>query len=811
MAEPFCIMKSGKEKTPVRTFFNSSNSIKWGLLAGVTIIFTLILSPNLIITEPRYNIGDIAERDVKASKEFLVEDKAATEENRRRAAETVRTVYDHDAALSSKLSQRATQSFSELHKFMEPVKPPSTDPAKPPAPNTPAATAADKATRVKQVWQMKNGFEEKLGTPVSRGAFALLLKESFSKDIADFISQILTEVLNTGVVANKEILLREADKGIILRTVGTKSEAEVHGLKRFYGLDQAKTMVRISGQPMLKDLDYSLRNLIVDFCQRLIQPNITLNRNETEERKKLATDKIKPTMLKIRAGQMLLREGEVVTDEQMLKLKMLQGHAKGEQLLASSIGAAIMMLCLLMTVIVLYDEPGQPSIRRHNKNLLFIASILVIFILLAKFSDTLSGAMIQQTPFSAPSSSVYYGIPIASGAMTICLFLGIRIAAPLAMIIAVCTAMIFQNRLDIFIYFLINSSMAAYWVQNCRERKVFIKAGLKLALLNFILASGISIYKGEYSGFNLLRDWAFALMGGLGAGIITAGITPLLEIAFGYTTDITLLELANLDRPILRKLMIKAPGTYHHSVIVGSMVEAAAADIGANSLLAKVCGYYHDIGKAGKPLYFIENQSIGKNKHDKLAPSMSSLILISHIKDGVEIARENKLGQAIIDTIRQHHGSSLIRYFYEKAKQKRGESAVNIDNYRYPGPRPQTRETALVMLADVVEAASRTLENPTPSRIRGLVQNLINKVFSDGQLDDCELTLKDLHSIAKSFNAILNGIHHHRIEYSESAPAATRGKVKNGNFDRQQAKQNQDSIGENGDDGPGRLKRLGLS
>ena len=805
-------MKSGKEKTPVRTFFHSNNSIKWGLLAGVTIIFTLILSPNLIITEQHYKIGDIAERDVKASKDFLIEDKAATEDNRRRAAETVRTVYDHDVALSSKLSQRITQSFAELHKVMEPAQPPSADPAKPPAENAPeVVVTTDKATRVKQVWQMKNGFEEKLGLPVSKGAFALLVMESFSKDIADFINRIITEILNTGVVANKEILMREADKGIILRTVGTKSEAEVHGLKRFYGLDQAKTMVRITGQPMLKDLDYNLRNLMVDFCQRLIHPNITLNRNETEERKKTETEKINPTMLKIRAGQMLLREGEVVTDEQLLKLNMLQGQAKGEQLLASSIGAAMIMLCLLMTAIILYDDPGHHSIRRHNKNLLFITSILVIFILFAKFSDTLSGSMTQLTPFSAPSSSIYYGIPIASGAMTICLFLGLRIAAPFAMIMAVCTALIFQNRLDIFLYFLINSSMAAYWIQNCRERKVFIKAGLKLALLSVVLASGISIYKGEYGGFNLLWDWAFALMGGLGAGIITAGITPLLEIAFGYTTDITLLELANLDRPILRKLMIKAPGTYHHSVIVGSMVEAAAADIGANSLMAKVCGYYHDIGKSGKPLYFIENQSNGKNKHDKLAPSMSSLILISHIKDGVEIAKENKLGEPIIDTIRQHHGSSLIRYFYEKAKQKRGESAVDIDNFRYPGPKPQTRETALVMLADVVEAASRTLENPTPSRIRGLVQNLINKVFSDGQLDECELTLKDLHCIAKSFNTILNGIHHHRIEYSETAPAATRGKVKNGNFDRQQAKQNQDIVGENGDDGPSPLKRLGLS
>jgi putative nucleotidyltransferase with HDIG domain len=256
--------------------------------------------------------------------------------------------------------------------------------------------------------------------------------------------------------------------------------------------------------------------------------------------------------------------------------------------------------------------------------------------------------------------------------------------------------------------------------------------------------------------------------------------------------------------------MIEAPGTYHHSVIVGSMVEAAASDIGANPLLAKVCGYYHDIGKVKKPLYFIENQTDGRNKHDKLAPSMSSLILIAHVKDGVDIAQQHKLGQIIIDTIQQHHGTSLIHYFFEKAKQLRGEDAVKIDDFRYPGPKPQTKEVGLVMLADVVEAASRSLDNPTPARIQGLVQHLINKVFSDGQLDNCELTLKDLHSIAKSYNKILNGIHHHRIEYAES-PAKESSKVKNGSTDRQPAAKPTSKDPNRPKESPSHLKRLGLS
>ena len=288
--------------------------------------------------------------------------------------------------------------------------------------------------------------------------------------------------------------------------------------------------------------------------------------------------------------------------------------------------------------------------------------------------------------------------------------------------------------------------------------------------------------------------------------------SPLAEIVFGYTSDIKMMELANLDQPLMRQLMIEAPGTYHHSVIVGSLVEAAASEIGAHPLLAKVCGYYHDIGKIKKADYFIENQSGGRNRHDRLAPSMSALILIAHIKDGIEMARRYKLGPVITATIQQHHGTSLIRYFYERAKQKKGESAINMADYRYPGPKPQTREAGLVMLADVVEAASRTLENPTPSRIQGLVQRLISGIFSDGQLDNCELTLRDLHKIAKSFNTILNGIHHHRIEYPETfARNQERGESRNGSPDQQSANPKADSREADSENGPSHLRRLGIS
>ena len=793
-------MNIEKSKESINRLLGSSNYARWSILVGVAMMFTIIFYPSLVITEHSYKIGDVVNRDIKSPSDFFIEDESATEANRKLAVEKVLTVYDRDKLLAPKLTMRVQQAFADLRAVFEDK-----------IQNQSEGAVKNEASVHGRIWPMKRGFEETIGISVRKGAYQVLAKEKFSKDIVYLISKILTQILENGVVTNKGILLKEADNGRFIRDVGTETNRVVNKVKQYYGLDQAKTMVRIIGQPFLKDLDYTLINLIVDFVQRLIQPNITLNRSATEELKKSAATEIKPVLYKIKAGEMLLREGERVTEIQLLKLKTLQTHIKNKQILASSIGASMLLLCLLIITYIIHINPQSRKALNNNKNLLFIASMLITFIFIASISSSLSETLSQNTFFPISSSSILYGVPLAAGAMTVCLFMGFDIAISFAMLTALCTAIIFQNRLEIFIYFMLSSTMAAYWIRNCRERKVFIKAGAKLGLLNLILVTAISVYMAEFSASNLLYGWAFAFIaGGVGSGIVAAGIVPLVEIAFDYTTDIKLLELANLDRPILRRLMIEAPGTYHHSVIVGSMVEAAASSIGANPLLAKVCGYYHDIGKIKKPLYFIENQKNGKNRHDKLAPSMSSLILMSHIKEGVEIAKENKLGQAIIDTIRQHHGTSLISYFYEKAKKMKGADAVNIDNFLYPGPKPKTREAALVMLADVIEAASRVLDNPTPSRIQGLVQDLINKIFSDGQLEDCELTLKDLHSIAKSFNKILTGIYHHRIEYPEK-PAANNRKGGNGNSDRQQAKQVQDITRENTANSTGHIKRLGLS
>lgn len=788
--------------------------IKWLLLFLVVAVYAVLLYPSLVVDRHQYQVGDIAERDIKATYDFFVEDRGATEASQQLAVEQVLTVYDFDPRIAPQLVEKVRSAFQRMHQIATDARArqkQQQEPADELAPAVlPLSEPAMPVDIEKVLWAHKEEFSQLLGIDVSHGAFQLLISEQFSMRIAEIIIRVVSDILANGVSSNKEQLLKEADKGIVLRNVGTQTEKTVLALRQYYGPDQAKTMVRVVAEPLVQELAYGLVNLVVEFSQNLIQPNITLNRNETEERKKQAIAGIKPVMYKIKAGEMVLREGERVSATQLVKLRELERQTSARQVPFTGLGAMILLTMLLVTTYRLYFLQRRAARVSTTKNMVLLTSTLLISCAMVKLAAVIGEVLSTVAPLAMPPEAIAYAVPVAAGPMLVCLLLGLDIALPFSLLAAVCAAMLLGGRLEMFIFFVVCNSLAAHWVQNCRERKVIISAGIKLGLVNIVLALATGLTVTDVQPTGIVWNIALSFLGGIFCSVVTVGLAPLIEMGFGYTTDISLLELANLDRPILRQLMIEAPGTYHHCVVVGSMVEAAAADIGANPLLAKVSGYYHDIGKVKKPLYFIENQAGERNKHDKLAPSMSSLILIAHVKDGVEIAQKNKLGQVIIDAIQQHHGTSLIHYFFEKAKQLKGDNSVPTDDYRYPGPKPQTKEAGLVMLADIVEAASRTLENPTPARIQGLVQHLINRVFTDGQLDNCELTLRDLHSIAKSFNKILNGIYHHRIEYFEST-AKENGKVKNDGTDRQPADKSSARDPKSTKESSGHIKRLGMS
>jgi putative nucleotidyltransferase with HDIG domain len=788
------------KKTKTNNWFTKTNEyllstpyLLWFMLIFITILFTVSQAPEQNKVSYTYQIGDVAQRDIKAPKNFFIEDKEVTVARKNQVKDVVKTVYDFDSKLLTNISSNIKTSMEFARQLFD--KPENTE-------------APDPSFEI--VLATKPEFEKKLGIKISDGAYNILYKYKFSKDISDKINTIVDKIISTGVVSNKKILLEAEDKGISLRTIESNEERIVTILKTIYGPDQAKAMVRIVGQPLLKKDNYNLSNLIVDICQQLLQPNITLNKNETEKRILEAQSKIKPILYQIKAGEMLVREGERVDKIMLIKLNSLKETVEKKDIYMSVTGTAMITCMLILVGYYLFLKDHKRLKKDHNKHMIFLALGLILYLAFAKIAIYIARSFHPEMIWEVASISFYMVVPVQAAAMICCLFLGFDIAIFFTLVLTILSSLAFGGSFLVFIFFFLSSITAAYWIKERQERKNFIIAGFKLAVFNAILAIALGFYSfSQPDPIIMAKEVFFAFCGGLFAATLTIGFTPLIEILFNYTTQARLQEFASLDQPLIKKLMIEAPGTYNHSVIVATLAEAAASAIAANSLQAKVMGYYHDIGKLNKTMYFIENQANGKNRHDKLSPSMSALILIQHVKKGVEMAKAYRLGNEIIEGIIQHHGTSLIKYFYNKSLSL-GKDKVNEANFRYPGPKPQTRETGIVMLADVVEAAVRALERPTPSRIKGRVKELINNIFADGQLEECELTLKDLHQIAKSFNNILTSIYHNRIEYPEKLQE--KKKEKNGtakDSDRQSAKSENSNSPYTQKDRTD-LKRLGL-
>ena len=393
------------------------------------------------------------------------------------------------------------------------------------------------------------------------------------------------------------------------------------------------------------------------------------------------------------------------------------------------------------------------------------------------------------------ASTVAFAIPYAAGSILIQAVMGVQFGFVFTICLAMVLGIYSPDQLIIVPYVIATSMIACLSMVRYRARSSYLRAGISVSLIAIPFALTTQIINPAATSYEVVIALVAGLVGGILCSFAVAGTVPLLETLGGYVTDMTLIEIATLDHPLLKELSIQAPGTWNHSMVMGMMVESAADAIGANPILSRVGAYYHDIGKVKKPLYFVENQMRGENRHDKLSPSMSALIIRSHVKDGIEMAREHKIPKVIEDMIPQHHGTSLIEFFYNKAlkEAEAEEDAVEVDEtlYRYPGPKPQTKEAGILMLADGVEAAARTLSEPTPDRVQGLVQKMINKVFASGELNECELTLKDLHAIAKCFVRVLTGIHHQRVAYAEPAEKISEEK-KNGDEKKSEEKRNEE-------------------
>lgn len=465
----------------------------------------------------------------------------------------------------------------------------------------------------------------------------------------------------------------------------------------------------------------------------------------------------------VKKGEVVVREGEKVTKEQLMILNALKDRESKEPFLWKNILSLFVLIFLITFLIYEFSSKNIKKFKLSERDIVFCSSMSLFVVILMKIMW-----LIIENISGLNNLNLMYLVPVFTLGIVLRIALFSEAALVFSLLTAIYAGIMLDMNMSVFMYILIGSILASYFSERCENRNIIIKAGILTSLIIGFLVVVFHILTGD-SLTSLPLKIAFILINGITSSFIALGILPIIEHVFDYTTDIKLLELANLDNTLLEDMMIKAPGTYHHSIIVGNLSKAAAEAIGAHPLLARVAAYYHDIGKLKMPHYFIENRKGFDDAHKDLTPSMSSLIILSHVKEGVELAEKHKLGRKIKDIIREHHGTSLVSYFYNRAKENEDPELFVIDekDFRYAGPKPQTKEAGIVMLADVVEASSRILNEPTPKRIEKHVQDVIEKVFLDGQLDECELTLKDLHAIQKSFITILLGIFHQRIEYPE--------------------------------------------
>lgn len=393
--------------------------------------------------------------------------------------------------------------------------------------------------------------------------------------------------------------------------------------------------------------------------------------------------------------------------------------------------------------------------------------------------------------------SVYF-IPVASVAiLTMLLFNDVQYAFLMAFVSSMLVTLVIGGDFKMFMLFFLGSLTGAYAVREARTRGQMMGAGLLISLVHvislYLLNPDLKLMMSQV--FELSQVLPVTANGFICIFFVMATLR-IFEYLFGVLTNFSLLELSDFNQPLLRRMTLEAPGTYHHSLFVSNMAEAAASEIGANGLLTRVGAYYHDIGKMGKPEYFVENQLVGVNKHDNIEPGMSRLVILNHVKEGLELARKHKLNPLIQQFIPQHHGTSLVYYFYQRALEGAIEvESVNEESFRYPGPKPQNRETAIVLLADSVEGAVRALDEATPGRIEETVKKIINNKFIDGQLDACNLTLREIEKISSTFTRILSAMYHGRTKY----PEKKNGNSNNQSADKSKTQQSQDTSSDTGD------------
>jgi putative nucleotidyltransferase with HDIG domain len=698
-------------------------------------------------------VGQRAPATVVATADFSCEDVARTELNRRQMADAILPVFTINYNPYNSATRTLDKLYDRISQFRQ-------------TPDS-GATLTNLEIQVSDVLDLLGlsiSPEDALRlAPAGQEQVILaLLKDSLKKVwMGGIVSLAERETLFQGVASSGQILITEPDEGVQITCAVSNLVTPEEGIQKVIALVSEKEN-KTNNLP---------KQALSDLLKTWMRANLNFDAHTTNEKRAQASKDIEAATMMIRAGTTLVEEKERITPQ---ILEMIQAHEKRLAELESPrdrfmkiAGTAGLVLAFLL-ISIGFLQLAKPEVLHSDSKTLLLVVLSLLSLLACKGVLYLSNDLRLFSPWL-----VEYLLPLSLAPLLASILMGGTVAIALGLWNSLITAILFNSNI-VFATSIVVTVVAALATRAVRRRTHIVRAGFSIGIVNVLLV--LSFAALNQQTLPVMASQAIAgLIGGLVTALIVTLLIPVFEISFGITTDLTLLELSDMGHPLLQRLAMEAPGTYHHCLMVANLGQAAAQEVGANALLVRICAYYHDIGKLSKPEFYSENTHLRENPHDDLSPSMSTLVILSHVKEGVGLVQRYKLPKLVADAIEQHHGTGLISYFYHRAKQlqEAGQSggpkangrSINEQDFRYPGPKPQTPENAILLLADAVEAASRSMEKPTPTRVENLVSDIVAGKLADGQLDECHLTLAQLNIIKRSFVFSLTNMLHGRTSY----------------------------------------------
>ena len=712
-------------------------------------IFVLILAYFLSYVPskslPKLKEGEIASSDITSPLDLTIEDTETTAKRKAEAEEAVLPVYSFDENAFLNTEEKIRQFFQSGGEWLK------------------------KAPSHQDAVDLQKDMTEKFGLEIPAKDLESLIRSQFSLDLEETLINLIGKVSSQGIIISKNLFIRrEPERGfILLRGPGNEKLTKVEEV-----LELKESKEKFAAEVEKIELSSRNRRLLKSLADVFMIPNIAYNKVETEVRKERARARVETVFYRIKKGKVIIRKGDEATAETLKWISIIDQNLQEKRGWMRSFAGTFLLFALILVTLWYYLK-SLLKFRSALKIYLMMGTTLILSLLGCKLSYFLASLFSEKSSLSflANVDLYEYAFPFQFGVILFAFLTTNTLSLIFAILNSVLVGYLFQANFSLMLFSFIGGLAAIYGIKYYQRQKrtSTLRTGLLvIAPTNIFVIVTFELIRERVSGFDLFAtEVVMGLIGGVLSASLAFLLLPVFESMFGFVTQTKLLELTNSDLPIFRQMAIEAPGSYHHSLIVAALAEKASEEIGLDSMLVKAGALYHDIGKVKRPEYFIENISRNPDMHKDLTPSLSTLVIVNHVKEGAEMAKKLKLPRKIKEIIEQHHGSSLVRYFYHKAKEKYDPEIQKIgeESYRYPGPSPQSKEAALVMLADSTEAASRSLKSPTREHLKRVITEIFESYLQDGQIDECDFSLRELRSIATSFHSTLYTIYHPRVEY----------------------------------------------